>query len=114
MVLVGDVKDRISILVDDIADTCGTVLKAGDKLKESGASKVYAIVVHGIFSKDALKKINESNLEEFVATNSISQHHNMNECSKIKIIDISKMLGESIRRIHNGESISHLFTHVPL
>eukprot|EP00800_Vazella_pourtalesii_P023221 TRINITY_DN9297_c0_g1_i1.p1 TRINITY_DN9297_c0_g1~~TRINITY_DN9297_c0_g1_i1.p1 ORF type:complete len:318 (-),score=72.52 TRINITY_DN9297_c0_g1_i1:396-1349(-) len=114
MILVGDVKERVSILVDDIADTCGTMLKAGDKLIESGASRVYAIVVHGIFSGEALKKIKNSKLEEFVATNSIAQIHNMNVCDKIKVIDISKMLGESIRRIHNGESVSHLFYHVPL
>ena len=114
MVLVGDVKDRVSILVDDIADTCGTMLKAADKLIEAGASKVYAIVVHGILSGDAMKNIENSVLEEFVVTNTIGQQGNMNKCAKLKMIDISKMLAEAIRRIHNGESVSHLFNHVPL
>uniref|UniRef100_A0A8D2HQS5 ribose-phosphate diphosphokinase n=1 Tax=Urocitellus parryii TaxID=9999 RepID=A0A8D2HQS5_UROPR len=89
MVLVGDVKDRVAILVDDMADTCGTICHAADKLLSAGATRVYAILTHGIFSGPAISRINN-------------------------VIDISMILAEAIRRTHNGESVSYLFSHVPL
>jgi len=114
MVLVGDVKDRTAILVDDMADTCGTLTLAAQKLKEAGAAKVYAILTHGIFSGPALRRIEESDLEAVVVTNTIPQESKMQNCPKIKCIDISMILAEAIRRTHNGESVSYLFTNVPL
>ncbi|XP_011429614.1 ribose-phosphate pyrophosphokinase 1 isoform X2 [Crassostrea angulata] len=114
MVLVGDVKDRIAILVDDMADTCGTFCHAAEKLTEAGASKVYAICTHGIFSGPAISRINNSVFEAVVVTNTIPQEERMKCAPKIKCIDISTMLAESIRRTHNGESVSYLFTHVPM
>jgi len=113
MVLVGDVKDRVAILVDDMADTCGTICKAAQKLKEFGAAKVYAIITHGILSGPAIDRINNSDFEAVVVTNTIPQQDNMRKCSKIKVIDISPTLSETIRRTHNSESVSHLFKHVP-
>ncbi|GBN20841.1 Ribose-phosphate pyrophosphokinase 1 [Araneus ventricosus] len=114
MVLVGDVKDRIAILVDDMADTCGTICHAADRLLEAGAQKVYAILTHGIFSGSAISRINNAVFEAVVVTNSIPQDKHMAECSKIQCIDISMILAEAIRRTHNGESISYLFSHVPM
>ncbi len=114
MVLVGDVKDRVAILVDDMADTCGTVCEAARKLKDAGALKTYAILTHGIFSGPAISRINNSCVEQVVVTNTIPQEENMKQCSKIAVIDISMMLAEAIRRTHNGESVSYLFSHVPL
>ncbi|PVD34715.1 hypothetical protein C0Q70_05992 [Pomacea canaliculata] len=114
MVLVGDVKDRIAILVDDMADTCGTVCHAAEKLLEAGAQKVYAICTHGIFSGQALSRINDSMFEAVVVTNTIPQDLNMKEAPKIKFIDISMILAEAVRRTHNGESVSSLFAHVPI
>ncbi|GFT90658.1 ribose-phosphate pyrophosphokinase 1 [Nephila pilipes] len=114
MVLVGDVKDRIAILVDDMADTCGTICHAADRLLEAGAQKVYAILTHGIFSGSAISRINNAVFEAVVVTNSIPQDIHMTECSKIQCIDISMILAEAIRRTHNGESISYLFSHVPM
>lgn len=114
MVLVGDVKDRIAILVDDMADTCGTFCHAAEKLTEAGASKVYAICTHGIFSGPAISRINNSVFEAVVVTNTIPQEERMKCASKIKCIDISIILAESVRRTHNGESVSYLFSHVPL
>ncbi|XP_078323884.1 ribose-phosphate pyrophosphokinase 1 isoform X2 [Crassostrea virginica] len=114
MVLVGDVKDRIAILVDDMADTCGTFCHAAEKLTEAGASKVYAICTHGIFSGPAISRINNSVFEAVVVTNTIPQEERMKNAPKIKCIDISTMLAESIRRTHNGESVSYLFNHVPM
>lgn len=114
MVLVGDVHNRIAILVDDMADTCGTICHAAEKLKEAGASKVYAILTHGIFSGPACQRIENASLEALVVTNTIPQEANMKACPKIQCIDVSMILAEAIRRTHNGESVSYLFSHVPM
>uniref|UniRef100_A0A9J2PB37 Ribose-phosphate pyrophosphokinase n=1 Tax=Ascaris lumbricoides TaxID=6252 RepID=A0A9J2PB37_ASCLU len=96
MTLVGNVHDKVAILVDDMADTCGTICLAADKLVEAGASAVYAFCVHGIFSGPAIQRLNSSAFEAVVC------------------IDISMILAEAIRRTHNGESVSYLFSHVPM
>ncbi|XP_047473228.1 ribose-phosphate pyrophosphokinase 2 isoform X2 [Penaeus chinensis] len=114
MVLVGDVKDRIAILVDDMADTCGTICHAAEKLMEAGATKVYAILTHGIFSGPAVTRINNACFEAVVVTNTIPQEQHMKESNKIQLIDVSNILAEAIRRTHNGESVSFLFNSVPL
>lgn len=85
MVLVGDVKDRVAILVDDMADTCGTICHAAEKLMEAGATKVYAILTHGIFSGPAISRINAACFEAVVVTNTIPQDGHMKECSKIQV-----------------------------
>jgi len=113
MVLVGDVKERVAILVDDMADTCGTICKAAERLKEAGATKIYAILTHGIFSKDACDKINNSVFESVVVTNTIDQSENLKRCSKLEVIDVSAVFGEAIRRTHCGESVSELFHKTP-
>uniref|UniRef100_A0A8C3BPS8 ribose-phosphate diphosphokinase n=2 Tax=Neognathae TaxID=8825 RepID=A0A8C3BPS8_CAIMO len=89
MVLVGDVKDRVAILVDDMADTCGTICHAADKLVSAGATKVYAILTHGIFSGPAISRINNAAFEAVVVTNTIPQEEKMKHCPKIQFIDIS-------------------------
>uniref|UniRef100_A0A3B4B7X3 Ribose-phosphate pyrophosphokinase 1 n=1 Tax=Periophthalmus magnuspinnatus TaxID=409849 RepID=A0A3B4B7X3_9GOBI len=114
MVLVGDVTGRVAILVDDMADTCGTICHAADKLISAGATKVYAILTHGIFSGPAITRINNACFEAVVVTNTIPQEEKMKHCPKIQVIDISMILAEAIRRTHNGESVSYLFSHVPL
>ncbi|XP_054724361.1 ribose-phosphate pyrophosphokinase 2-like isoform X2 [Uloborus diversus] len=114
MILVGDVTDRTAILVDDMADTCGTICHAADRLIEAGAQKVYAVITHGIFSGSAISRINNAIFDAVVVTNSIPQDLHMAECSTIQCIDISMILAEAIRRTHNGESISYLFSHVPM
>uniref|UniRef100_A0A336M3H2 ribose-phosphate diphosphokinase n=1 Tax=Culicoides sonorensis TaxID=179676 RepID=A0A336M3H2_CULSO len=113
MVLVGDVKDRVAILVDDMADTCGTIVHAADKLVEAGATKVYAILTHGIFSGPAIQRINNACFEAVVVTNTIPQDEHMRDCPKIQCIDVSMMFAEAVRRTHNGESVSYLFSNVP-
>ena len=85
MVLVGEAKDKVAILVDDMADTCGTICHAADKLREAGATKIYAILTHGIFSGPALSRINEACFEAVVVTNSIPQDKHMRECQKIQV-----------------------------
>jgi len=126
MVLVGDakssefelmsscsIKDRVAILVDDMADTCGTICLAATKLMESGATKIYAILTHGIFSGPALQRINNACFEAVVVTNTLPQEVNMKNCEKIQCIDVSMMFAEAVRRTHNGESVSYLFSNVP-
>ncbi|XP_059609321.1 ribose-phosphate pyrophosphokinase 1 isoform X1 [Phlebotomus argentipes] len=113
MVLVGDVKDRVAILVDDMADTCGTICHAAEKLMEAGATKVYAILTHGIFSGPAISRINNACFEAVVVTNTIPQDGHMRDCPKIQMIDVSMMFAEAVRRTHNGESVSYLFSNVP-
>ncbi|XP_053716320.1 ribose-phosphate pyrophosphokinase 1-like [Synchiropus splendidus] len=114
MILVGDVRNRVAVLVDDIADTCETICLAADKLVSSGAAKVYAIVIHGIFSGPAIARLSRTCFEAVVVTNTIPQQEKILHCPKIKVIDISMILSEAIRRTHNGESVLYLFSHAPL
>jgi ribose-phosphate pyrophosphokinase len=113
MVLVGNVKDKIAILVDDMADTCGTLCLAASHLSEAGAAKVFGFVTHGILSGNALNTIEASNLEKLIVTNTLPQNANQAACKKIEVLDIGKVLGEVIRRSHYGESVSKLFHEVP-
>jgi len=113
MVLVGDVRDRCAILVDDMADTCGTICKAAERLKEAGATKVYAILTHGVLSRDAVQKINDSCFEAVVVTNTISQKENLIQSTKLKVINVAGVFGEAIRRTHEGKSVSKLFYKTP-
>ena len=85
MVLVGDAKDRVAILVDDMADTCGTICHAAEKLRDAGSTKIYAILTHGIFSGPALSRINNACFEAVVVTNTIPQDKHMRECQKIQV-----------------------------
>ncbi|KAG0205917.1 mannosyl-oligosaccharide alpha-1,2-mannosidase [Mortierella sp. GBA30] len=104
MVLVGDVKGKIAILVDDMADTCGTLGLAAKTLAENGAVKVYAIVTHGILCGKAVQVINDSVLTKVVVTNTVPHEDKKKICPKLDTIDISGTLAEAIRRTHNGES----------
>jgi len=111
MTLVGDVSGKIAILVDDMADTCGTLKLAAETLQAKGAVSIYALCSHGVLSGNAVQKIEESPLQQLVITNSIRQDPSSKNCKKIKVIDIAPMFAEAIRRTHNGESISVLFDH---
>jgi ribose-phosphate pyrophosphokinase len=113
MVLVGTVKDKVAILVDDMADTCGTLVLAAQHLTEAGATRVFAIVTHGILSGNALETVEKSCLEKLIVTNTIPQSDNVARCPKIEVLDIGPVLGEVIRRSHYGESVSKLFHEVP-
>ena len=124
MTLVGNVQGKVAILVDDMADTCGTLAKAAETLQANGASKIYAIVVHGILSGKAIDVINSSELSRVVVTNTVPHEEKKKSCPKIETIDIGPTLAEAIRRTHNGErflsltiftdpSVSYLFSHAP-
>lgn len=105
MVLVGSVKGKAAILVDDMADTCGTLGLAARNLKDAGATSVYAFVTHGILSGPAIKVINESVMEKLFVTNTIPMADKVAACDKIEVIDVSHVLAETIRRSHFGESV---------
>jgi len=112
MILVGNVQDKICVLVDDMADTCGTLQLAAKTLVENGAKEIYACVTHGVLSGKALERITNSPIKTLVVTNSIPQSKNQEVLGeKLFVIDIAPMLAEAIRRTHNGESISVLFQY---
>ncbi|KAF7318011.1 hypothetical protein HMN09_00308300 [Mycena chlorophos] len=108
MVLVGHVSGKVAILVDDMADTCGTLVLAASHLAEAAAKSVFAIVTHGILSGNALNAVMESHLEKLIVTNTLPQTENQAKCSKIEVIDIGTVLDANIpdwglpptRRIH--------------
>jgi len=110
MTLVGDVNGKIAIVVDDMADTCGTIKLAAETLQSKGATATYALTTHGVLSGSAVEKIEKSPLKELIVTNSIRLSDETKKSSKIKTIDVANMFAEAIRRTHNGESISLLFT----
>jgi len=113
MILIGNVKDKIAILVDDMADTCGTICSASVQLLEAGATRVFAIVTHGILSGNAHDAIAKSGLEKLIVTNTLPQSENLKKCPKLEVIDVAPVLGEVVRRSHYGESVSRLFHEVP-
>ena len=109
MNLIGEVKDRTCVLVDDIVDTAGTLCKAAEALKENGAKKVVAYATHAVLSGNAINNITNSKLDELVVTNSIPLSEDAKKCGKIRTLQLGKLLGESVRRISNEESISAMF-----
>uniref|UniRef100_A0A8C5LBN2 ribose-phosphate diphosphokinase n=1 Tax=Jaculus jaculus TaxID=51337 RepID=A0A8C5LBN2_JACJA len=112
--LVGDVKDLVAILVDNVADPCGTICQAANKLLSAGSTSVYTVLTHGIFPGLAIARISSACLEAVAGPNTMPQEDKMNHCSKIQLIAISMILAEAIRRTQKGEYYSCLFSHVPL
>lgn len=110
--LVGDVRGRVCVLVDDLVDTSYTITRAAKLLKDQGALYVYALVTHGVLSGDAVNRIAQSSIDKLITTNSTPQKSHAEKLGdKLVVVDISRVLAEAIRRIHNGESVSMLFDH---
>ena len=109
MQIIGDVKDKCCIIVDDICDTAGTLCHAADALKEQGASKVFAYITHPIFSGKADQNINNSTIDGIIVTDTIKLSKKINDTGKIRQITVAEMLAETLRRIDNKESVSSLF-----
>ncbi len=109
MHLIGDVKNRTCILIDDMVDTAGTLCQAAKALKERGASSVYAYTTHPVLSGRAIENINNSELDKLVVTNTIPLTAAGKTCDKIRQLDMSPLIGESVRRISNEESLSAIF-----
>src|SRR5215218_3851636 len=109
MNVIGDVKGRTCIIQDDIIDTAGTIQKAAHALKANGAARVLGCAVHGVLSGPAIKRIEESPLDELIVTNTIPLTPERERCSKIKVLSVARLLGQAIRSIHEETSVSSLF-----
>ncbi len=109
MNIIGDVKDRFCILIDDIADSAGTLCNAADALKSAGASDVVAYITHGVLSGKAVERIEASTLRKMVITDSILGSEATQNCAKIRKLPIAPLLGEAIKRISEASSVSSLF-----
>ncbi|XP_010887701.1 phosphoribosyl pyrophosphate synthase-associated protein 1 isoform X2 [Esox lucius] len=110
--VVGDVGGRIAIIVDDIIDDVEDFVAAAEILKERGAYKIYIMATHGLLSAEAPRLIEESAIDEVVVTNTVPHEVQKLQCPKIKTVDVSMILAEAIRRIHNGESMAYLFRNI--
>jgi ribose-phosphate pyrophosphokinase len=109
MNVIGEVKGKTAIIVDDMVDTAGTLTQAAAALKDRGASKVYACITHGVLSGKALERIKGSVIEELVITDTIRPQESVFKCDKIKILSMAQLLGEAINRINHSDSVSSLF-----
>lgn len=109
MHIIGEVKDRTCILIDDMVDTAGTLCKAAEALKKQGAKRVLAYATHPILSGPAIDNINESVLDELVITDTIPLSEPAQRCSKIRQLTVAELIAEAIRRVSNEESVSAMF-----
>ncbi|MES2503915.1 MAG: ribose-phosphate pyrophosphokinase [Myxococcota bacterium] len=109
MNIIGDVSGKTAIIIDDMIDTGGTLTKAAEALIAAGCTGVWAYATHAIFSNPAIELIEKSALTEVVVTDSITLHADAQKCSKIRVLSCASLVGEAIRRVHTGTSISSLF-----
>ncbi|MFU8798036.1 MAG: ribose-phosphate pyrophosphokinase [Gammaproteobacteria bacterium] len=110
MHVIGDVENRTCVIIDDMVDTAGTLSLAAHALKKQGAVKIYAYCTHPVLSGNAIQNIMNSNLEELVVTNTIPLSPEAEKCPKIRVIDISDMLAQTIQYVHEEKSVSSLFS----
>jgi ribose-phosphate pyrophosphokinase len=109
MNVIGDVKGKNTIILDDMIDTAGTIAQAASALKEKGAKKVLAACTHAVLSGPAIDRINSSVIEELIVTNTIKLDSKQEKCKKLTVLSIAPLLAEAIKRIHEESSISSLF-----
>ncbi|MDA8164140.1 MAG: ribose-phosphate pyrophosphokinase [Desulfobacteraceae bacterium] len=109
MNVIGDVRGKTAILLDDMVDTAGTLCAAANILMKAGAKEVHACCSHGVLSGPAIGRIEESQIKSLVITNTIPLGESARQCKKIKVLSVSELLGEAIQRIHSEDSVSSLF-----
>ena len=109
MNVVGYVKDKTCIIVDDIIDSGGTIVNSAKVLLEKGAKEVHVYVTHGVLSGEAIKKISKSKIKKLVVTDTIDNQDKIKKSSNIEVLTISNLMGEAIKRISNSTSVSDLF-----
>ena len=109
MNVIGDVESRTCILQDDIIDTAGTIQKAAAALKAAGAQRVLACAVHGVLSGPAVERVEHSPIDELIVTNTVPLRGDAQQCKKIVVLSVARLLGQAIRSIHEETSVSSLF-----
>jgi ribose-phosphate pyrophosphokinase len=109
MHIIGNVKGKVAIILDDMIDTGGTIVKAAEAIMQNGAKSVYACCSHPVLSGNAVERIKNSRIKELIVTNTIPLVEEARKLDKIKVLDVSPVLGEAIKRIHRDESVSSLF-----
>ena len=107
--IIGDVRGKDAIIIDDMVDTAGTLCAAAQAVKAQGARTVYACATHGVLSPPAIDRIMASPLEELIVTDTIAVRPDVRACPKVKVLSVARLLGEAVKRIHHGDSISSLF-----
>jgi ribose-phosphate pyrophosphokinase len=107
--LIGDVRDKTAIIVDDMIDTAGTLTQAVDSLLKNGANKVFAVATHALFSGPAIGRLQESGLTKVLVTDTIPLSPQAQACDKVEIISVAPLVAEAIRRIYGNDSVSSLF-----
>jgi ribose-phosphate pyrophosphokinase len=107
--VIGDVTDRDAILLDDMVDTAGTLVKAANALDEAGARNIYACCTHPVLSGNSIDKINDSSVKKLYVTDTIPSDDKQSQCPKLHIASVAPLLGEAISRIHREDSLSELF-----
>ncbi len=109
MNVIGDVREKVAVICDDMVDTAGTLTQAAKAIRDNGAKAVYACCTHAVLSGPAVKRIEESPLQEIVVSNTIPLTEAAQACGKIKVVSLAPLIGDSIRRIQNNDSLSDLF-----
>ncbi|HEY4186919.1 MAG TPA: ribose-phosphate pyrophosphokinase [Polyangia bacterium] len=107
--IIGDVRGRDAIIVDDMVDTAGTLCAAAQAVMDKGARAVFACTSHGVLSNPAIDRIMASPLVELIITDTVTPRAAVMECPKIRVLSVARLLGEAVKRIHHGDSISSLF-----
>ena len=109
MNIIGDVKGKTCIIVDDIIDSGGTIVNAVEALKKSGANDVYVFITHAVLSGDAVKKIKGSKIKKLIITDTIDNSQKIKNSQKIQVLSVAPLMAEAIKRISNSTSVSDLF-----
>jgi len=110
MNVIGDIKGKVAVIIDDMIDTAGTLTKAANVLMEEGALKVYGFASHGVLSGPAIDRIAQSRLSKVVVTDSIPVHDNVAQCDKLEVLSVSGLFADAIKRIYIEDSVSCLFS----
>ena len=109
MNIIGEIDNENAVILDDMVDTAGTLIKAAQALKDNGAKNVYSACTHPVFSGKALERINDSCLKEIVVSNTIPLNDEAKRSEKIKVVSVSDIFGEAIKRVYQRDSVSELF-----
>jgi ribose-phosphate pyrophosphokinase len=109
MAVIGKVAGKVAVILDDMVDTAGTLVQAADAIRKKGAKSVHACCAHPVLSGPALDRVMGSEIESLVVTDTIPLNEKAASCEKIKVLSIAELVGESIIRCHQGDSVTSLF-----